>query len=115
MLRLLPKAALALTLAAAGCAPAASKSPRLTAATACHPDQAVLVVRNNTGSEADIVRFVGPQRSVLVAVAPPGRSEVNVPSDRNHVYSAERRNRTISSTGRTGGVPVTLDYECRRA
>lgn len=115
MFRSLPQAVLALALVAASCAPAASKRPRLTAATACHPDRAVLVVRNNTGSEVDIVRFVGPQQSVLVAIAPPGRSEVDVPSDRNFVYTAERRNQTVSSTVRTGGVPVTLDYECRRA
>jgi hypothetical protein len=114
MSRALHATLFAAVLIAAGCAPASRTSPRITTPEACQPARVVLVVRNETGYDLDIMqheRRSGTTR--LLTMVSVGRHEVDIPNDAMYSYSARHDGATVTGIPFAWRKDVTLEIECR--
>ena len=84
----------------------------------CQNSNAVLVVRNETGGEVQIVESrIGSGGQTVVTTLGPGRHEVRIRNEPGYSYSAQRvgGGATLAATSRprAGDRAVTLERECR--
>jgi hypothetical protein len=108
-------ALLAAAVTAVSCAPASYSRPlRVHAAESCQPKRAVLVVRNESGYDVDIMQHQRRTGAThLLALVRPGRHELNIPTDIPYTYTARRGGANVSNPPIPSQNPVTLDIECR--
>ncbi len=84
----------------------------------CQNSNAVLIVRNETGGDVQIVESrTGSGGRTVVTTLGPGRHEVRIRNEPDYAYSAERvgGGETFAATSapRAGDRSVVLERECR--
>ncbi|HEX6911734.1 MAG TPA: hypothetical protein VF142_15130 [Longimicrobium sp.] len=84
----------------------------------CENSSAVLVVRNQSGGEVQIVETrIGSGGRTVVTTLGPGRHEVRIRNEPGYAYAAERvgggATLAVTSRPRAGDRAVTLERECR--